>query len=264
VKGPIDKVTITIDRDEESVVTFTEDDHLKLKPLNITGEWDPDNLPDWYRYPYDTYPAYPCAEIVVPSNDDILGSTDVGPYTPSNAYIGEYWATVRYNATHEYLDIMSKSYDPSPHALHGANWQSGSKTYLQVWVNDSGGNTVFTSPSISSSAFWEGEIQAEQGVVYANGGTASGPSIPDGPFPFKRIWTSNGNFSSMWSLLDAFNEGWGLVYVNGHSSTLSFMDHFPGIPVVAVWVVAVVGQLLTCVSTQLRDIDIEKEIRCFH
>lgn len=218
VKGRIDVINVTIDRTVESVVTFLEDDHLEGKILPLEEDQE------------TYYPGKPVAEIVVPQEGDILGTTNVGPYVPASAYLGEYWAIVEYNADDQELIIRVKSYDPTPHALHSdGNWKGGSQCRFVVWIEDDLGTEVLNETH-SSSAYWEGEIEAEQAIIYANGGVANGPMIEDGPFNTTRIWTSNGAFYSMPDVLDGFSEGYGLVYVNGHSSCMVYGDHYPAVP----------------------------------
>ncbi len=224
IKGNIDRVNITINRDEPSQVTFGEQDHLPGKVLPID---DSDNV-----FPY-CYPGYPVAEIVVPDDGNNLGSTDVPRYVPPEAYEGDRWATVEFDVDEEVLDIRVKSYDPTPHALHNegdSGWREGSKTRYEVWVENDEGSEVFHSDLIDSFCYWEGEIEGEQALIYANGGTYGGTSVDDGQFNNTRIWTSNGNWVNIWDVLNAFSEGYGLAYINGHSSCMSFGDHFPGIP----------------------------------
>ena len=209
--GPADFVNITIDRTAPTRLSFEETDHLKIVPKTEEQE--------------TLYPGKPVSEIVVPSDGNIIGNTDFGPTVPAEAYIGEYWATMNYNATNERLHIQSKSYDPSPHNP----WNGGSQTTLEITILDDEGDIVDTY-SVSSDAYWEGEIEGEQAIIYSNGGDFEGPRIDDGPFPVNRVWTSNGKWYTMTDVLNEFSEGYGLAYVNGHSSCISFGDHFPGIP----------------------------------
>ncbi len=222
-KGLVDSVTIEIDRSSESSVTFLEDDHLEDKIIPVDEEQE------------DYYPGKPVAEIVVPQTGDVLGNTDVGPYVPPEAYIGDYWAVVEYNATNEIVDIRVKSYEPAPHALNNngdSKWRAGSRCKFDVWVEDSSDNEVFRFDGKTSSAYWEGEIEAEQAIIYANGGDYKGAMIEpeDEQFVSDRLWTSNGLFYGMWDVLNGFSEGYGLAYVNGHSSCMVYADHYPGAP----------------------------------
>ena len=222
ITGNTDIVNITIDRAAESRVTFSEMDHTKVIPLD--EEKTPENFPD-------VYPAKPVTEIVVPSDGDILGNTDVNEI-PSAAYIGERWAVIDYNATNEILMIRTKSYNPVPHDFSGglnpfAGTDSleaivsgeGSHTYLNVVIFNSDGNPVSMNYNIESDMYYEGEVEAEQALYYAGD-----------DFEKNRIWTSNGEWINMVSVIDAFSEGYGLAYINGHSSCLAYGDHFPGIP----------------------------------
>jgi len=218
IKGKIDVINVTIDRTVDSIVTFLEDDHLEGKILPIDEDQE------------DYYPGKPVAEIVVPQEGDILGTTDVGPYVPASAYLGEYWGIVEYNADDQVLVIRVKSYDPSPHALHhDGNWRAGSQCTYRVWIEDDQETEVLNQTK-TSSAYWEGEIEGEQAIIYANGGTYQGPMVEDGPFNTTRVWTSNGLFYAMPDVLEAFSEGYGLAYVNGHSSCMVYGDHYPAVP----------------------------------
>ena len=213
--GPIDEIHITVDHDAPSRITFGENDHEWIAPYDEEQE--------------TKYPMKAITEIVVPQDGDILGNTDVN-FVPPEAYIGEYWAFVDYNATREELLIQAKSYDPSPHALHG-DWNDGSQTIYNLWINNSDDEMLNGFPVMQMSyLYYEGEMEGEQAVIYANGGNYNGNQIDDGPFPTDRIWSSNGNWFTMADVLGAFSEGYGLAYINGHSSCMVYGDHFPGIP----------------------------------
>lgn len=198
--GPIDQVPITVDHSSPSVVTPGNDEQNIIEPL------DPEQK--------TKYPGKPVAEIVVPSINDILGNTDVNNIVTSGDgsefYGYNAWADVHYNSG--VITIKAKSYDPSPH-VGGV-----SSTQLHVWINDSGGHTVKNFALKSASEEWEGEASVE----------AAANLIPS--FNHTKLWTSNGAFYSMWDVLNEFSKGYGIVYFNGHSSVMSWADHYPGIP----------------------------------
>ena len=215
--GPVDQVKVTVDHGATSRLTFEETDHEKIEPLSEEQDF--------------VYPGKPVAEIVVPSTGDILGNTDVY-FIPSEAYLGERWAVADYNKTTEILKIRTKSYDPRPHEFSGQGNPliteddlagfvegKGSHTYLRVWINNSEGDTVLGPVTKASDNYWEGEIEANQTLHYL--GDDFNPT---------RIWASMGNWKDMNDVINAFSEGYGLAYINGHSSCISYGDHFPGIP----------------------------------
>jgi len=217
-KGPIDNVTITVDHSAASRVSFNEDDHLKIKPLDYPEHTSAD-------FPL-VYPGYPVAEIAVPDDGDILGNTDV-KYQPPEAYIE--WANVNYQ--NGVLKLQTKSYDPRPHDF---TWNppsyperpldtKPSQTILEVWVTDSSGATVFGPVTKNAGGgYWEGECECEVGHQYVM------QYLPE--FKHVRWHTSNGNWTTMWSVLQEFSKGFGLVYFAGHSSPMAWGDHYPGIP----------------------------------
>jgi len=86
--GGVDSVTVTIDKNVESEITFVHDDHLQV----------------------DSYPALPIAEITSPSDGDILGNSDVHYAPEKNAYDNEFsgWANVTYQD--EVMYIRGKGY----------------------------------------------------------------------------------------------------------------------------------------------------------
>jgi len=213
VKGPIDEVQITIDRTAESRVTFVEDDHLKIKPLLENQE--------------AIYPALPVAEIIIPSDGDVLGNTEVS-YTPEDAYSPKQWATVNYNPTTEVLTIQSKSYDPSPKydqnkllidPENNPYFGLFSNTNISIWVKNNN-EEIVEGPIIKGSwLFYEGEMECEKAHDY----------IPDS-FEETRLWTSNGLWTGMQDVIDEISEGYGFVYFAGHGNPMSWGDHLPGIP----------------------------------
>jgi len=210
VKGPIDTVTVTVDKTAESDVNFHESDHLIVEKLEE----------DQPR----TYPGKPVAHIVVPSEHDILGNTKVD-YAPPEAYGNDHtgWASVDYS--NGKINIMVKSYDPSPKESISENHGGGvemdfaSRTYFDVWVNDSQGNTVFGPITKYSKLWYEGEMECQKAIEY----------MPD-EFEKIKLWTSNGNWTGMWDVINTMSEGQGFVYFAGHGNPMSWGDHLPGIP----------------------------------
>ena len=214
--GPIDEVKVTVNHAAKSRVTFAEEDHLKIQPLDYPDRTSED-------FP-DVYPAYPVAEITSPSDDDMLGKDDVG-FVPPEAYMGGSWAAVDY--TDGIMKIRGKSYDPVPHYVTWNGMEvwparkvatTGATSTYKVWVNNSDDETVFTSTELPSQMFYEGELECWVGTHF----------MPD--FEQTKLWTSNGNWWGMWNVIDEFSEGYGFVYFAGHSSPLAWGDHFPGIP----------------------------------
>ena len=199
--GPIDQINVTVDHSSPSKVTFLEDDHLRIEPLED----------DQKR----VYPGKPVAEIVVPQEGNILGKTNVY-YNPPEAYCNEHtrWATVSYK--NGVLQIKSKSYDPSP---HDETEDLASATCIKIWIQNSDGDNVFESPWKESLQWYEGEVEAVVALGY----------MPD-TFEKVKLWTSNGGFYTMRDCLNAFSEGFGFAYIAGHSCAMSWGDHYPGIP----------------------------------
>ena len=198
--GPVDHVNITVDHSSTSVVTPTDDSNLNIEPLNPNQK--------------TIYPAKPVTDIIVPSNRDVLGNTNVGPYTPdpeSEFYGGPSWADVSYVGG--VIKIKAKSYDPSPHGT------GSSQTTLHVWVVDSSG-TKWLDYNKSSSTTFEGERSV---TIAAN-------QLPSSKWNKTMLFTSNGGFEKMSDVLNGFSKGYGIVYFNGHSSVMSWADHYPGIP----------------------------------
>lgn len=191
ITGPENKVTVYVDNTLQSVVTFSEEDHI------TTGL---------------SYPFPPVAEITVPSEEDILGTTDVYVNKPRGAYEGDRWTSI------EYLDgimyIKGKSYDPQPNP-------EGSFTELHVWITDTGGQLVPDADwTVEDVEVWfEGEPVMKKTLEY----------FPD-DFQAVKIWTSTGDFNDIDDVLSALNEGCGFAYFEGHANPMSWGNHYPGIP----------------------------------
>ena len=198
--GPEDVIHITMDRTQESSLSFNHDDHLN--PALQNG-----------------YPAPPIAEIVSVSEGDVLGNSDF-TYTPtgSEAYCNDlfWWANVSY--VDGILHIRGKSYDPKPY---------GNITSIKVWIENSNGEVVFTDYRNNTPTYYEGEWVTGEKAVHGRGG-----ALYYMPEYFERdvVWTSNGRFASQDDVIEAFSRGHGLAFFSGHGSPGWWGDHFPGIP----------------------------------
>ena len=188
-KGSIDIINVTINKDVASDITFSEEDHLKV----------------------DSYPAPPIAEITSPSEENILGNSDVN-FVPDKAYIGDRWARVQYTSGRMY--IRGKSYDPKPQYED----PYGSICTIKVWVNNSQDETVFGPIQKSSDIWFEGEYETLNAASYLS------------DFEKEILWTSNGNLTSMQDSIDAISEGSGFLLFAGHGNPNVWANHNPGIP----------------------------------
>ena len=198
--GPIDEIHITIDRSKETKLTFNHDDHLN--PALQNG-----------------YPAPPIAEIVSVSDGDILGNTDY-TYTPSEweAYCNElfHWADISYE--NGVLTIRGKSYDPKPY---------GNVTSIHVWVENEDGEVVFEAWRNNTEMYYEGEWVTGEKELHGRGGALY--YMPD-DFEKDILWTSNGRYTGMDDVIDAYSKGHGFAFLSGHGSPGFWGDHLPGIP----------------------------------
>ncbi|MGF3554542.1 MAG: C25 family cysteine peptidase [Thermoplasmatota archaeon] len=198
IYGPIDEITVTIDKTRPTTITFNHDDHL------TTG----------LKYPFP-----PVAEIVTVSDGDILGNTDY-VYTPAEweAYCNQItgWANIQYK--NGILKIGGKTYDPKPYRVF---------TDLHVWVNNSAGTTVFTITKTDFKMYWEGEWCTGEQELHGRAGGAY--YMPDS-FEKILLWTSNGKFTKQKDVLDVLNKGAGFVFFSGHGSPGVWADHYPGVP----------------------------------
>ena len=212
VKGPIDSVQIFIDNTSESDVNFREHDNLLIEPLS--------------PYQKSTYPGKPVAHIVVPSDNDTLGNTDVS-YNPPEAYGSDdsFWAKINFVADNGHFYIKVKSYDPSPKDSISENYGQGSehefasRTYFNVWINNSDGKTIFWKNDTYSKLWYEGELECQKALDF----------MPETIDKIK-LWSSNGQWTCMQDVIDKMSEGQGFVYFAGHGNPMSWGDHLPGIP----------------------------------
>ncbi|KAA0002542.1 MAG: peptidase C25, partial [Thermoplasmata archaeon] len=199
-EGPIDVIHVTLDRTRETKLTFNHDDHLN--PALQNG-----------------YPAPPIAEIVSVSDGDILGNTDF-TYTPTDreAYCNDlfWWANVSY--VDGILHIRGKSYDPKPY---------GNITNIKVWIENSDGETIFTAYRNNTETYYEGEWVTGEKSLHGRGGALY--YMPEN-FEKEILWTSNGKYTGMDDVIEAFSRGYGLAFFSGHGSPGFWGDHLPGIP----------------------------------
>ena len=196
ISGPIDEIHITLDRSQPSNITFNHDDNLK----------------------FDTYPYLPIAEIVSPSDGNILGNTNkfeniTEKYAYCNAFLG--WANINY--TDGIMHIRGKSYDPQPY---------GVETDIHVWVNDSYGAKVFDITIEGTKMYYEGEwvtgermLKGEAGALYYMPG-----------FEKEILWSSNGKWTGQEDVLNALDEGSGFIFFNGHGAPTLWGNHHDGVP----------------------------------
>jgi hypothetical protein len=198
ISGPIDTINITIDKTKATTLTFNHDDNL------ITG----------LKYPFP-----PVAEIVSVSEGNILGNTDY-TYSPTEkeAYLNGqlHWADLSY--TSGILKINGKTYDPRPYGVN---------TSIHVWVNNSGGTTVFTVTKSGFKMYYEGEWTTGEIPLLGRAGAAYYM-----PSEFQKIflWSSNGQWTSQTQVINTISEGAGFVFFSGHGSPAVWANHYPGIP----------------------------------
>jgi hypothetical protein len=200
VIGPKDIITVTLDRTQETSLTFNHDDHLNPSLQN-------------------GYPAPPIAEIVSVSEGNILGNTDFS-YTPdeSEAYCNNFnpWANISY--LNGILMIRGKSYDPQPY---------GNVTDLHVWITNDEEATVFSAWRNNTEMYYEGEWTTGAKALMGRGGALY--YMPD-DIEQELIWASNGNLIGQDDVLQAVSEGCGFLFFSGHGSPNVWGDHFPGVP----------------------------------
>lgn len=197
-EGPPDSIRITLDRTQETNITFNHD--------------------DWERI--DGYPAPPIAEIVSISEGNVLGNNDYYErISEGQAYGNDFtdWADINYTAG--ILHIRGKTYDPKPY---------GYLTDIHVWVeNEQTREVVFNDWRYQSEMFYEGEWIVGEEVV--NGGGGATYYMPD-DFQIEHIWASNGKLTGEDDVINALNKGCGFAFFSGHGSPNVWADHYPGIP----------------------------------
>ncbi|OYT28511.1 peptidase C25 [Thermoplasmatales archaeon ex4572_165] len=191
--GPVDQVDVTIDRSASSRISFSENDHL------IT----------------DSYPFDPIALITSPSNNNILGNTEVD-FVPPQAYDGYSWAQVQF--IDNIMHIRGKSYDPKPY---------GNITDIHIWITNNDGETVFSAYKNNTETYYEDEWATGEKIVDGRGGSLY--YMPE-TFDKIKLFTSNGQWTGQNDVIDAFSKGAGFVHFSGHASPQAWGDQYPGIP----------------------------------
>ncbi|MBN1281200.1 MAG: peptidase C25 [Candidatus Thermoplasmatota archaeon] len=195
--GPIETINVTVDKTQETNLTFNHDDHLRI----------------------NEYPGLPIAEICTVSEGNILGNTDF-TYVPNDgeAYCNEFyfWANMSY--LDEVLTIRGKSYDPVPY---------GHLTDIHVWITDSTDTVIFEDWRNDTEMYYEGEYVTGEEALLGRGG-----ALYYMPPEFERdiIWASNGKFTGQEDVIDAWNQGAGFLFFSGHGSPNVWADHYPGVP----------------------------------
>ena len=195
--GPIDEITVTIDKDVPTSLSFNHDDHLQ----------------------FDTYPFDPITEITSPSNGDILGNTDFF-YSPeeNEAYCNLFlkWADV--NFTDGVMHIRGKSYDPKPY---------GYTTDVHLWITDNNDEIVFEDWRYDTEMYFEGEWVTGERELKGSGGSLY-YKPPD--FTSELLWTSNGEFAVQNDVISSFNKGAGFMFFSGHGAPTIWGNHLAGVP----------------------------------
>ena len=198
--GPIDEITVILDRTTETSLHFNHDDHLN--PALQNG-----------------YPAPPITEIVSISDGDVLGS-DNYHYEPSEseAYCNTlfWWANVSY--IDGILHIRGKSYDPQPY---------GNVTNVHLWIENADGQIVFDDYRNNTETYYEGEWVTGSQLLHGRGGALY--YMPEN-YDQDIVWTSNGRFNGQNDVIDAFSAGYGFAFFSGHGSPGYWGDQYPGIP----------------------------------
>jgi hypothetical protein len=141
-------------------------------------------------------------------------------YTPSEgeAYCNSlfWWANVSY--VDEILTIRGKSYDPKPY---------GNITNINVWIEDSEGEEVFSTWRNNTPTYYEGEWVTGEKSLNGRGGALY--YMPE-EFDKEILWTSNGKFTGLKSVMNTFDKGSGFAFFSGHGSPGYWGDQTPGIP----------------------------------
>jgi len=195
--GPIETINVTVDKTKDTNLTFNQDDNLRIHE----------------------YPGLPIAEIVTVSEGNVLGNTNF-TYTPgeNEAYCNEFyhWANMSYLSG--VLTIRGKSYDPEPY---------GNLSSIHVWITNSADTIVFEDWRNNTVMYYEGEYTTGEKALLGRGG-----ALYYMPEDFQRtiLWASNGKFTGEQSMIDAWTEGAGFMFVSGHGSPNVWADHYPGVP----------------------------------
>lgn len=197
ILGPIETTNVTVDHTQPTNLTFNQDDNLRIH----------------------SYPGLPMAEICTVSEGNILGNTDFN-YTPTEkeAYCNQFYHWANQSYVGGVLTIRGKSYNPEPY---------GNLSNIHVWITNSTGATVFEDWRNNTVMYWEGEYGTGEKALLGRGG-----ALYYMPQNFTRdiVWASNGRLTGIQSVLDAWNQGAGFVFLSGHGSPNVWADHYPGIP----------------------------------
>jgi len=200
---PIININVTKNKNTESIITYSHDDHLNPA------------IQDAFN---NGFPTVPIAEIVTISEGDVLGNTDIAFDPDYNDYCNEFyfWANVSY--VNEVLTIRGKSYDPQPY---------GNLSSIHVWIEDDEGQTVFSEWRNNTEMYYEGEWTTGEKELLGRGGALY--YMPD-DFEKEILWTSNGKLTGQDDVIDAVSEGSGFLFFSGHGSPNVWADQYPGIP----------------------------------
>ena len=198
VEGPVDELTVTVDLNAPTNLTFNHDDHLK------TGL---------------EYPSIPVAEIVSPSDGDVLGKDDYWEEMgEGKAFCNNFsgWANIEYKDG--IMHIRGKSYDPKPY---------GNVTDLYVWIENSDGVTVFEDWRNGTEMYYEGEWVTGEKELNGRGGALS---YMNESFERKILWASSGELTGPKDVITTLSKGSGFTFFSGHGNPQIWGDHFPGVP----------------------------------
>jgi Peptidase family C25/Propeptide_C25 len=200
ISGPIDETHVTLDKTQNTNLTFNHNDYL-LVP----------NFP--------SYPALPIAKIMTVSSGNILGKDDYS-YTPGDgeAYCNEYtgYGNVKYK--NGILHLSGKTYDPKPY---------GYTTNISMWIKNSAGEIVFEDRRNNSLMYYEGEWTVGEQMLHERAG---GLYYMPTDIQKEIIWTSNGKWTSQSDVINSINKGSGFIFFSGHGSPAVWGDQYPGIP----------------------------------
>ena len=198
--GPIDETQVTLDKTQNTNLTFNHLDYL-LVP----------NFP--------SYPAPPIAKIMTISNGNILGKNDYS-YTPGEgeAYCNAHTGYANINYKNGILHLSGKTYDPKPY---------GYTTNISVWIKNSIGETVFETQKNNLQMYAEGEWTVGEQLLHERAG-----ALYYMPTDIQKeiLWTSNGKWTAQSDVINSMNKGSGFIFFSGHGSPATWGDQYPGIP----------------------------------
>jgi hypothetical protein len=116
------------------------------------------------------------------------------------------------------MHIRGKSYDPQP---------NGVVTDIKVWITNNDDEIIFTQWRNDTEMYFEDEWSTGEKLLLGRGGTLY--YISD-DFEKIKLWTSNGQWTGQFEVIDTISQGCGFVHFEGHASPLSWGDQYPGIP----------------------------------